>query len=183
MTISNPILPAKTDGRLPVGRPTKLTEPIVEIILASVRKGNYFVTAARAAGISDYTRMAWLKKAREAAEKGETGDTNKFVKFLQDILQAEAEGQENLLRVVQRQPRREWKAAAWLLERRWSSLFGPQAHAEVTDSDSNSLKCEVKLDFDSNTAQEVLRILAEAGAIRVGDAEPSIAEGEVVSVH
>ena len=52
----------KKPSRGPMGRPSKFTPEVRELIILSIRTGNYIETAAAVAGISKETFYSWMHK-------------------------------------------------------------------------------------------------------------------------
>lgn len=86
-----------------MGRPLKLTGERAKAICDSIATGLPRVQAARAAGIAEATLYNWMKAARvEGARLAEQGarkrkDSDVLLEFLEDIKNAEAEGERALL--------------------------------------------------------------------------------------
>jgi transposase-like protein len=99
-------------GKKPQDR-VKLLENIMrkaEVIAEFVKKGMSVNSACRAAGVNPRTYYDWQEKA----EKGMV-EYQPVVDFLE---QARAAGQAELLQKVIDASNEDWKAAAWILERR-----------------------------------------------------------------
>lgn len=101
-----------------VGRPSVFTEPIKKVLLESVQAGQSFAQACRRARIDPSTLSHW------AAEVDEIGEKSKYFQFINDLMQAEATGQLALILTVKSATKADWKAAAWLLERKWPDEYG-----------------------------------------------------------
>lgn len=115
----------KKAGRKP-GRRTLLTARVRQRFIEAIQKGASYELAARAAGISERTFYNW--KAR--AEAGE----RRFVQFVQELTRAEAEGAEKLLDSIIKAAEAQggdWRAAAWLLERRFPDVYAKRQPAEA----------------------------------------------------
>ena len=93
------------------GRKTKFTKVIREKILESLALGATIQMACDAAGISRTTFYDFLKKAESQGGQYRT--------FSNNVNKASAEGALQLLGVVQAASERDWKAGAWILERRY----------------------------------------------------------------
>lgn len=118
------------------GQPPKLTPEVQERIVGAIRGGAYNETAALFAGISESTFYKWLQKGNEAREQEIEPENSEYLQFLQAIEKAQADTEiENLLVVrgaAQGKPTKEgvpgeaqdWKAAAWLLERKFPDRYG-----------------------------------------------------------
>lgn len=128
------------------GRPTKLTPAIQETICTAIRMGLRYQEACTIAHITDVTYRRWK-------DVGEAAKTGKFRDFYLATKEAEAEGEQKLLSIVQevaekgteeatvvthrdangvvtstvttqkRSPR-DWRAAMTILERRYPERYG-----------------------------------------------------------
>ena len=103
-----------------LGRPTKFTEETRKKILWALRLGNYRKTAAEYAGISERTLGDWLYKGAE-------GETTEYAAFHKDVLEAEQAAEVRALGVIQQAANRDWKAAAWFLERKFPERYCTRA--------------------------------------------------------
>ena len=99
-----------------LGRPSKFTEETRKKILWALRLGNYRKTAAEYAGISERTLGDWLLQGSEQE------DTD-FADFRKDVLEAEQAAEVRALGVIQQAANRDWKAAAWYLERKFPQRY------------------------------------------------------------
>jgi hypothetical protein len=108
----------------PVGRPAKLDDATTERILSILRTGGYVEAAAGAAGVSKQTIYNWLERGHpEGTRKDEESprqlraEDEPFREFRAKVDRARAEGEATALALIQRAAARDWKAAAWMLER------------------------------------------------------------------
>ena len=93
-------------------RKTKLNEPRRKAIIEAIKLGATYEIAAEAAGVSRSTLWNWLRK-------GEEESTGNFRTFLDTFKKAEAAAALGALRTIDAACREgDWKAAAYLLERR-----------------------------------------------------------------
>ena len=93
-----------------MARPTKLTLEIQERLIEALSDGNHIETSCEFAGIeaSTYYRwMDWGKKGRK-----------EFVEFCKSIQSAIARAEIASVSRIRFAEERDWKAAAWMLERR-----------------------------------------------------------------
>lgn len=94
-------------------------------------------TAACKAGIDERTLRTWLQRG-ETDDAGnpidDREDVAEFVAFRKEFLKAEAEAEHSLVGSVigaaKSRFRPDWKAAAWLLERRHGDKWGYKASLE-----------------------------------------------------
>jgi hypothetical protein len=105
-----------------MGRPTKRTPTVEEIITEGIRTGLPYKFAAARAGIAYETLREWLKA-------GEEGNPN-LSAFSQAVRQAEADGVHANLVAITRSP--DWRARAWVLEHRHPEEFGGKSKLELS---------------------------------------------------
>jgi transposase len=80
---------------------------------SAIRQGCTYQAGASAIGVSVDTIYSWLRQGRAATRKND-----KYLKFLKAVKKAEHERQQYLLAQILEASNKDWKAAAWLLERR-----------------------------------------------------------------
>lgn len=114
-----------------LGRPTKLTPDVQTRLEAALKAGATQELAAMRAGIGVSTFYAWKKKAEE-------GDAD-FKDFLDVIDSAAAEGAMKALEKITAAMDDDWKAAAWILERRYPEMYGRQ-RIEHTGKDGGPIE-------------------------------------------
>jgi hypothetical protein len=112
------------------GRPTKLEPQTVDRICDILRAGGYLKVAVAAAGIGTSTFHEWM-------ERGDPEGTKKidqpFREFRARVEQSRAEGETRNVTLVATAAAKDWKAAAWLLERQFPDRWaGPRGR--LTDS-------------------------------------------------
>ena len=96
------------------GRNSKLTPLVQERIVVAIRSGNYAITAAHYAGISERTFYSWLTR-------GEQESSGKYREFRDAVTEAEAASEAEavaLVRLASHIPQN-WAAAMTWLERRY----------------------------------------------------------------
>ena len=102
------------------GRPCKLNAQRTQIICTAILKGSTIKNAA-AAGIGAHTLHDW--RARGERDQ-EAGLHNRYTKFVQRYQAARAQALTILERRVFEASEEEWRAAAWILERRDPEQWG-----------------------------------------------------------
>ena len=102
-----------------MARPTKLTPEVQEAICDAIRHGATYWAAAESAGVSYAAFNEWRKDKRP-----------KYIKFFNAVQQANADGQLDLLAKLEQAGKNDWRAAAWILERRHRKDYG--ANVDVT---------------------------------------------------
>lgn len=104
--------------RVPRGRPCLLTHKRMEILLKGIKNGMPLKHAAMLAGISYDTLNRWRKMG---AEENAALEFRHFCKALE---RSQAVGMQRLVVRIHKAARKDWKAASWMLERRYPEDFG-----------------------------------------------------------
>lgn len=113
----------QTTKRRAGGRKTKLAhgnEAVVRFIHAT-RLGASRVAACRYAGLAPSTVFAWMARGRRAR-------SGKFLEFLERVREADGHAELHLLAQIQTAAKRDWRAAAWMLERKFPKRWGKREH-------------------------------------------------------
>lgn len=106
------------------GRPTKFNQEIADKIVNYILMGSYVETAAQAAGIHKHTLYEWLKTG--ALDK-EAGKATLKSRFNDAVSEAVGKSQQRDLLTIDNAAKKDWRAAAWKLERRSPKHWGPKA--------------------------------------------------------
>ena len=103
------------------------TPQAVERVLRGVEAGLARSRAAALAGLSAGTLLAWERLGLE-------GDT-RYTELAEALARADVAAEETLLKVIRDAAvdDGDWKAAAWVLERRFPQAWGPQAKPAADD--------------------------------------------------
>lgn len=120
-------------GKRKPGRKTKLTNDVVATIVQALERGVTYEVAALAAGIDKSTLHDWRRKG---AADLEAGKATPFAHLVDELTRATAEAEVGLVRVIRSHAMMDWKAAAWLLERRAPERWArpdSKADSEVDD--------------------------------------------------
>lgn len=105
-----------------LGRPSKLTPELQSEIVLLVKGGNYIETACAMAGISRSTYYDWMEKGKQS-----TG-SNRFTEFRDAVEKAKAWAEARDVAIISRHAEKVWRAAAWLLERKYPKRWGRIKH-------------------------------------------------------
>jgi hypothetical protein len=97
------------------GRPKKEPDVIGKKLFAALKDGAQITNACQIAGVCYKTYRTWMIK-------GEAGDPN-YVSFYQNAIKAIAEAELGLVRNIKIASKDDWRAAAWMLERRHSESW------------------------------------------------------------
>lgn len=113
-----------------VGRPTKLNAETQKKVCDAILVGATYEAAAQYAGITYETFNEWMKAGRAAAAP------NAFSEFSEAVDRANAEAQVFFAMNIKDAARGgDWRAAAWMLERRFPKDYGAVTKAELTGRD------------------------------------------------
>lgn len=112
------------------GRPTKFNQEIADKIVNYILMGSYVETAAQAAGIHKHTFYEWLK---QGAHDQAAGKATLKAKFNDSVTRAVGMSQQRDLKTVDDAAKRDWRAAAWKLERRAPKDWGPKAALKIEE--------------------------------------------------
>ncbi len=97
---------------------------IVDTIFRVLAGGNFRCLAAALAGVSEDSLDDWVKRGEQAEPE------EPYTTFAQSVRAIRAEVEE--ARVKRVQDSKDWRAAAWLLEKHNPARYGSQSRLEVT---------------------------------------------------
>jgi Homeodomain-like domain-containing protein len=103
------------------GRPSSLTEETVADIVRMLERGAYLTHAAAAVGVDRRTLYRWLEQGGADVSAGKRSEE---ADFFHRVGQARARGRVAMCQVIDDAAKRDWRAAAWMLERTDPELFG-----------------------------------------------------------
>ncbi len=120
-----------------MARPSKLTAEVSEKIVRAIRAGNYPEVAARHAGVHPSTYYRWMERGEL---EGSAPEDDPYRQFRAEVERAIADAEAAEVGLVIKAARDgDWRAAAWLLERRFSDRWGrgerPVAEADDRDDE------------------------------------------------
>lgn len=154
----------------PAHRPHKFIPETVGLLMKGVRAGLPYHLAAEAAGIGETTFYEWQR-----GEFPRGADKDLKAHFAEDLMRAKGGSAARLMILVNNAAAEDWRAAAWILERRFPQDFGKQL-LELSGPDGGPMQVEVStlqrvilraLERHPDARQEVAAALVEAG--KVGD--------------
>ena len=153
-----------------MSRPSKLTPEVHETIIDSVKAGMTYRLACVRVDIDESTLYRWLTA-------GETQVRGQFCEFRKDFMRAIADSAEVLLNQIRVKAPTDWRAAAFMLERRFPDDYGRRT--EVTGKDGGPVKVDTKTEHVFQPTQEVwddvLRERAKYERLRDGDTDEDTA--------
>ena len=121
------------------GRPSLFNEERAEKILKALKQGMPYKQAAAYGGVSYDTLNRWRRK-------GEDGDSEELSQFCNAMREAEGEAVFKLVEDIKRNAskKNDWKAAAWILERRHPKEWG-RSPSHPEDNTMSSLMEEMNI--------------------------------------
>jgi hypothetical protein len=120
------------------GRPTKLTPKVQEEVCSAIRAGNTFEAAASYGGISPASFYSYMDKGRQSYEKGRR--RTKFTEFLEEVTRAKSVAEVALVANINKAGEKDWRAHAFLLERRNPSDWGRHDRLSANVTESGTVK-------------------------------------------
>ena len=152
------------------GRKTKLTPEVQDIIVDGINAGLTLGLTCARAGVARSTFYDWL-------EKGEAAKSGALMEFSDTVSRARADSAIRLVSQITLQAPTDWRAAAFLLERRFPDDYGKRS--EVTGKDGGPVKVETKTQHVFQPTpelwDEVLRERVAYERLRDGDTDEETA--------
>lgn len=132
-------------------RPSLLDDPEkVALMEAAVQAGQPFSRAAAVAGVDERLFRGWMKRGRDAIdaeithvemnEPGEFERDDPYQEFAERIIVASAQGELRLLTRISKAAERAWRAAAWILERRFAADYTPAQRLELSGNSERPIQ-------------------------------------------
>ena len=165
-----------------MGRKTLLTKQAHTAVLEGIAAGLRYADAATLAGVHPRTLRAWRTRGDEALEPVgaliDSGDLNPaetatfadildlidpterpYARLVFDLAEARTKGKAELLAKMRKHADSEWRAAAWILERRYPDEFGTRHTVDVDTRTAVSVKVDPD---DVETLSAIAAALSEA---------------------
>ena len=147
-----------------MARPTKLTPEVHEAIVDGINAGLTFRLSCARAGVTPATFYNWLKK-------GEVAQSGALMEFFNAVERAKADSALRLISQITLQAPADWRAAAFILERRFPDDYGKRT--EVTGKDGSPVKVDAKTQHVFQPTKElwdeIVRKRVEFERLRDGD--------------
>lgn len=106
------------------GRPHKFTKETLSRLYAGIRLGLSYEHAAMYAGISYDTYNNWVNgRFPRGVKKADQ------LQFFEDLTRAEGDAAARNMTLIQKAATDDWRAAAWILERRYPETYGKSVQA------------------------------------------------------
>lgn len=140
-----------------VGRPTKLNDEMQEKFCSYIAAGNYFETAAALCGISQVQAREWAKQGVRDREKGVKSAAARFSEALDE---AHAKGEARLVIAIGKSAERDWRAAAFMLERKYPNRWGEVKQEKATVTQVNVTPEAAASMFDGRSEEDLRYFVA-----------------------
>ena len=125
-----------------MGRPSKLTPAVHDIIVQALASGCYRETAATCAGIAVSTFYNWMERGEADIEHGKK---TPYMELVEAINKAEAQAELDALEMIRKAAPKNWNAAAWMLERKNPAKWGRRTAVEHSGSIDPGLEHGAKI--------------------------------------
>lgn len=125
---------------------TKLSRELLKRAVNLKKGGANHKDIAAAIGVTESTFSRWINNPKSDLQR----------QLAQELKKAEADYKNALLAVIAKASReRDWKAAAWLLERKYPAEYARQdrIQAQVEQTTQATVKCELFFDYGEDDAE------------------------------
>ena len=151
----------------------RLTAELTKKITDLIRVGNYLKVAAGAHGVKERTFWLWWEKGRdvdarlEAAEEDvvPTAAELLYLNFYRAVELAQEEAHWQLVVNIRNAASMDWKAASWMLERKFPQQWAAWRKIEVSGPDGNPFVMEttgkLEVDIDNPAIRQKMMELSE----------------------
>ena len=120
-----------------MGRPSKLTPQVQELIVDGITAGLTYRLSCERAGIFPSTFYAWI-------ERGERQAKGRYQDFAEAVARAKSDSALRLVSQITLAAPKDWRAAAFMLERRFPDDYGRRT--ELTGKDGGPVKVDTTAD-------------------------------------
>jgi hypothetical protein len=156
------------------GRKTKCVPEITDKILALIRGGNYRDTACAAAGIDSRVMREWLIRGAKGEEP--------FATFSAAMDEAEGAAEARHVLTITSASKEDWRAAAWILSRKYHKRWGDKIQVEVMETMESLLGLVEEIVGRECNNEVAARVLEEVTR-RFGGETPSDSRGDEAPMH
>lgn len=138
-----------------LGRKTLLNPALCQKICDLLADANTIATVCDACGIDERTFHNWV-------ERGEKEARGEFFHFFQSATRARATAKIKLVKIVTTLAVKDWRAAAFLLERSWPEDYGRRAPEEVESTKkTQQFPPNIKINIHTDDESELAVLIME----------------------
>lgn len=154
------------------GRKTKLDKDHTDRMVAALRAGNFRQVACEYSGLDYSTVVRWMRL-------GTQRPNTPYGEFRRAVLEAERHAEVNCVARVMKAAEKDWKAAAWWLERKRNDRWSRKEKLEHTGSKGGPITAQVKVlkelsDADLEAVEAIIKRATSAGTPSVPAAEAPV---------
>ena len=121
---------------------SKYNEQLVKAIEKAIESGMSNIKACDLVGIAEPTFYKWLDEKVEFSKRIKAARSNKI---------------KRLLKTIDTAGKKQWQAAAWILERTEFKEYGNKSKHEVTGEDGNPIEHKHKHELTDKDLEAVIR--------------------------
>jgi len=121
------------------GRKPFLTSEMIELICELIASGKFDKEVASIIGVSEVSWHNWKRRGKEIQEKLQANDSYKlttreqlYLDFYESLNKAYAKAEMEAINDIRQASKKDWRAAAWFLERRYRGNWSKVAKATGT---------------------------------------------------
>src|SRR5699024_6181834 len=121
------------------GRKPFLTSEMIELICELIASGKFDKEVASIIGVSEVSWHNWKRRGKEIQEKLQANDSYKlttreqlYLDFYESLNKAYAKAEMEAINDIRQASKKDWRAAAWFLERRYRWNWSKVAKATGT---------------------------------------------------
>jgi len=130
------------------GKKTRLTPAVQEELRQFVLSGAPLPLAAEAAGLPWKTVASWMH------EGGKEGAREPYASFRLEMKRAKARWASSQVLLISKSTRKDWKAGAYLLERRLPDMFRLPNRTEISGPEQGPIETSSNVRYVIHTPQE-----------------------------
>jgi len=123
-----------------IGRPSSYTPALARAVCSAIASGLPVGVACRQHGIARQTLYDWRVQGRAGREP--------FAGFAARLERATAEAESRSVLAVVKAAKRDWRAAAWMLERRWPQRYALRQTVRVEKAPADMTDAELEAELE-----------------------------------
>jgi len=112
-----------------LGRPSQLTPELKEKFLSAIVAGSHYEPACAYVGICYGTFRMWMQRGQGTHKNRKP--SQEYVDFVEAVQGAEAKGELSAIASIRGASKDDWRAAAWMLERRHSDRWASTQKVKI----------------------------------------------------
>lgn len=143
-----------------MGRPSKLSRKLKERLFEALLAGNHLESACAYAGISYSTMAEWIRRGE--GRHHARPSSNEFAQFAYEVRAVIAEAEAQMVNRVSLAASSDWRAAAWMLERRHPTRWANSHRVQIeVDKELDKVLDRLENALSPEAFDRVLDILSD----------------------